>query len=91
MSIKGINRVIVYYLSGFFAALITHMVIGWEHKVLMPRSYAVLVLLGLAGLPWAFLNISNLFCPYKRSKNLAELIAHGFFLLLISALGSKVW
>ncbi|MEX1239558.1 MAG: hypothetical protein WEB30_07570 [Cyclobacteriaceae bacterium] len=81
----------MYYLTGFFIALIIHVIIGWEYKVLMPRSFAVIILLALAGLPWAFLNISNLLCPLKRPQNLAELVSHIFFLLLISVVAVKVW
>ena len=89
MSVKGIRRVIVYYASACLSALFIHIAIGWEHRVLMPRSFLVLILFGLAALPWAFLNISNLLCPQKRHQNVFELITHLVFLLFIFIVGFR--
>lgn len=91
MSVKGIRRVIVYYASACLAALFIHTAIGWEHRALMPRSFLVMILFGLAALPWAFLNISNLLCPQKRHQNVSELITHLVFLFFILVVGLKAW
>lgn len=91
MSVKGIQRVSIYYASALLVALVIHIAIGWEHRVLMPRSFLVIILFGLGALPWAFLNISNLLCPHKRHQNVCELITHIFFLFLISVAGLRVF
>ena len=91
MSVRGIQRVLVYYASACLAAVVIHIAVGWERKVLMPGSFLVMILFGLAALPWAFLNITNLLCPYKRHQNVSELITHLVFLFLISVVGLRAW
>lgn len=90
MCVKGIRRVSIYYASAFLAALVIHFAVGWEHRILMPRSFLVIILFGLGALPWAFLNISNLLCPHKRPQNVSELMTHMFFLSLISVAGLRL-
>ncbi|MEX2235412.1 MAG: hypothetical protein WD824_24835 [Cyclobacteriaceae bacterium] len=77
------GSVIAYYVTGLICMLIIHLIIGWENRVLMPRSFLVIILIGLCALPWVGLNITNLFCPVKPPQNLNELFIHGIFLLLI--------
>lgn len=91
MAIKGIRRVVRYYAFGLIVALIVHFLIGWENKLFMPRSFIVVILLALIALPWAFLNMLNLLFPRSRPQNLAELLTHGIFLLLIVVVALRVW
>lgn len=85
------RRVIVYYLVGIFTASLIHISITWERKYLMPNSYIVVIMFGLAALPWAALNLLNLLCPVKRRQNLGELIAHWVFLFLIVLVAVLMW
>lgn len=84
--VTSIRRVIAYYLTGILVMTMVHIFIGWENKILMPRSFLVLIFLWLVALPWSFINISNLFCASKRSQNLHELFIHGLFFLVIAGI-----
>lgn len=90
MATKGIRRVLIYYAFGLIVALIVHLLIGWENELFMPRSFLVIILLGLTALPWACLNILNLIFPQKRPQNLAELLTHAIF-LLIFVVALRAW
>lgn len=78
----------MYYAGGLLLSFIVHLWLGWEHKFLPPVSTAVFLLVLVAGLPWAVLNLMNLilskFCP----RQTGELLAHGIILILA---GIALW
>ena len=88
---KGLQRVLTYYLIGFIAALIIHLLTGSDNRVLMPKSYLVIILSGTAALPWTFLNICNLVYAKKRLQNFVELCTHAAFIFIIFFVADNVW
>ena len=80
-----IRGIISFYMIGFVVAGLFHAKWGWENQSLWPKAYLIILMILLIALPWTILNISNLICPIKRSRNLAELIVHVIFFSLIIA------
>lgn len=86
MSLIHARAVVLYYFSGLLITLIVHLFVGWEIRILLPRSIIVILFFILGGLPWFVLNLTNLFSANRRTKNLHELILHTIFLTVMFAL-----
>ena len=84
------QRVTAYYLSAFVLWMVAHLLIGSDHPMLLPKSFLVIFLFALAGLPWLFMNVLNLAYTSKRLANFVELITHFFFLSFIILL-ARAW
>jgi hypothetical protein len=83
---KGIKSATSFYVAGGLLTLIVHVVHGWEHKVLYPHCFLIVILMALAALPWAFYNLTHFLYPNKRAENLGEFIMHIFFFLLVGTI-----
>ena len=84
------QKVAAYYVSGFALWMVVHLVMGSDTRMLMPRSFLVIILLALAALPWFFINLFNLAYASKRQGNFVDLVTHVLFLTVIILL-TRAW
>lgn len=83
---KGVKRVGLYYLTGIIAAVVFHLIVGWENMYAPPPSTLVVVFLMVIGILWATLNFTSLFSMQGRPQTLGELTVHVTVFIIVVAL-----
>jgi asparagine N-glycosylation enzyme membrane subunit Stt3 len=87
---KGLKRAILYYLVGLLVSFVAHQVFGWSYFYIPPKSFLIILIVLIVGLPWAIINLTSLLNHAERPRAFGELLVHSIvfsiFIILLQLL-----